>query len=253
MVTGLDIFRVHFQQYTDRFVLIGGTACTLLMDEAGIDFRATKDLDIVLCVEALDREFCRVFWDFIHLGQYQHQQKSTGKKLFYRFHDPVDKSYPAMLELFSRVPDALALPNEAHLTPIPINEEIASLSAILLDTEYYHLLHAGKRIIDGLPVVTPEYLIPLKARAWLDLTALRQTGVNIQSGDITKHRNDLFRLYRLLSPVTRITLPATVREDLWRFLQLTEAENNFNPANVGLRNSSIEEICATLRVIYGSA
>jgi hypothetical protein len=32
--------------------LIGGTACIVIMQEAGLDFRATKDLDIVLYVEA---------------------------------------------------------------------------------------------------------------------------------------------------------------------------------------------------------
>ena len=27
MVKGLDIFRAHFQNFADRYVLIGGTAC----------------------------------------------------------------------------------------------------------------------------------------------------------------------------------------------------------------------------------
>jgi len=31
MVKGLDIFRVHFQDYADRYVLIGGTACDIAM------------------------------------------------------------------------------------------------------------------------------------------------------------------------------------------------------------------------------
>ena len=48
MVRGLDVFRRHFAGHTDQFVLIGGTAATLAMAEAGLDFRATKDLDIVL-------------------------------------------------------------------------------------------------------------------------------------------------------------------------------------------------------------
>lgn len=48
MVKGLDIFRQHFAAVADQYVLIGGTAATLAMEEAGLDFRATKDLDIVL-------------------------------------------------------------------------------------------------------------------------------------------------------------------------------------------------------------
>jgi len=31
------------------------------MDEAGVDFRVTKDFDIVLCVEALDTSFADAF------------------------------------------------------------------------------------------------------------------------------------------------------------------------------------------------
>lgn len=54
----------------------------LVMEDAGIDFRATKDLDIVLCVEALNKEFVAVFWQFVEAGGYQHRQRSTGKEIF---------------------------------------------------------------------------------------------------------------------------------------------------------------------------
>mgnify|MGYP003526913084 CR=1 FL=1 len=48
MVRGLDVFREHFAGHADQFVLIGGTAATLAMEEAGLEFRATKDLDIAM-------------------------------------------------------------------------------------------------------------------------------------------------------------------------------------------------------------
>lgn len=47
MVRGLDVFREHFRAFSDRYVLIGGTACEIVMREAGLGFRVTKDLDIV--------------------------------------------------------------------------------------------------------------------------------------------------------------------------------------------------------------
>ena len=71
MVKGLDLFRAHFRDFADRYVLIGGTACDLIMDEAGLEFRATKDLDIVLCIEALDLSFAKAFWEFVEAGQYR--------------------------------------------------------------------------------------------------------------------------------------------------------------------------------------
>lgn len=36
MVRGLDIFRSWFAEYADQYVLIGGTAASLSMEEAGL-------------------------------------------------------------------------------------------------------------------------------------------------------------------------------------------------------------------------
>ncbi|MGA2143218.1 MAG: hypothetical protein ABSG94_12480, partial [Brevinematales bacterium] len=149
--------------------IIGGTACDILFDEAGIIFRATKDLDLVLCVESLSSDFIQAFWEFIRNGRYQNRQKSTGKKLFYRFYNPEDNTYPTMIELFSRIPDALDFKGSGFITPIPAEGGIPSLSAILLDDDYYYFLLSGKIVIDGITLLKPEYLIPIKARAWLDL------------------------------------------------------------------------------------
>jgi hypothetical protein len=81
MVKGLDRFKEHFAEYSDRYVLIGGTASSMSMEEVGVEFRGTKDLDLVLCVEAFDPQFAEVFWEFIRLGKYETRQKSTGKRL----------------------------------------------------------------------------------------------------------------------------------------------------------------------------
>ena len=42
MVKGLEIFRQHFRDYADRYLLIGGAACDLVMSAAALPFRATK-------------------------------------------------------------------------------------------------------------------------------------------------------------------------------------------------------------------
>ena len=54
MIQGLDKFEAHFAQHTKSFALIGGVACHQWLASQGLEFRATKDLDIVLIVEALD-------------------------------------------------------------------------------------------------------------------------------------------------------------------------------------------------------
>lgn len=62
---------------------IGGTAATLALEEAGLEFRATKDLDIVLHVEALTPRFGEVFWRFIDAGGYEIRQVAdTGRPVF---------------------------------------------------------------------------------------------------------------------------------------------------------------------------
>lgn len=73
MIKGMDKFRQHFGSFSDRYVLIGGAASDLIMTEAGAEFRATKDLDIVLCLEVFDKNFVEAFWAFIKAGGYKNQ------------------------------------------------------------------------------------------------------------------------------------------------------------------------------------
>jgi hypothetical protein len=249
MVKGLDVFREHFREFADRYVLIGGAACDLIMDDAGLDFRATKDLDIVLCVEALDLSFAKAFWAFIESGQYQLQEAATGKKRFYRFQKPGNDKYPFMLELFSRVPDALQIAEGSHLTPIPIDEEVSSLSAILLDEAYYDWIHSGKREIEGVPIVGPEYLVPLKAKAWLDLLARSDAGEGIDSKTIKKHKNDVFRLFQVIGREVRINPPKPIIEDMRTFVEQMATEKVDLKA-LGFGSGSLGDVIEGLRKIY---
>lgn len=98
------MFRERFAGYEDRYVLIGGTASLLAMRSAGLPFRATKDLDMVLCIEALDGRFVETFWAFVREGGYARRERAQGPRRYYRFHKPVNESYPAMIELFSASP-----------------------------------------------------------------------------------------------------------------------------------------------------
>lgn len=118
MVRGLEIFRTHFAGHADQYVLIGGTAATLAMERTGLEFRATKDLDIVLHIEALRPEFGAVFWSFVEAGGYEVRPASAfGKPVLYRFQKPADPRFPAMLELFCRAPDGIELAEGSHFRP----------------------------------------------------------------------------------------------------------------------------------------
>lgn len=218
MVKGLEVFRDRFRDFSDSYILIGGSACSLAMDEVGQDFRATKDLDIVLCVEALTTEFFHAFWTFIEEGRYTHRQKSSDRNILYRFFNPENDSFPYMIELFSRMPDISGFEVTGTLTPIPAGEDASSLSAILLDTDYYDFLHRGIKHTDGVSYAGPEIIIPLKAKAWIDLTARKGRGEPVDSRDIKKHLKDIPVLFRIVSPESAMDLPETIARDLEQFL-----------------------------------
>ena len=46
MVTGIDSFKEWFKGSEEQYAIIGGTTCDILMTEEGLDFRATKDIDL---------------------------------------------------------------------------------------------------------------------------------------------------------------------------------------------------------------
>lgn len=250
MIRGLDIFREHFADFTDHYVLIGGSASEIVMKEAGVDFRATKDLDIVLCIEVLDKEFAEVFWAFVQAGGYEVQEKSSGKKIFYRFTKPADAAYPIMLELFSRNPDNLVLGDDSQLTPIPVAEDASSLSAILMDENYYQFLHQHKITIDGISVVKQECIIPLKARAWLDLNKRKEEGERVDSKNIKKHKNDVFRLFQVISPELRVELSQAIADDMILFFENLAEEPDLPLKDFGLEGLGVIDVIDALRNVY---
>ncbi len=250
MVKGIDIFRSHFAEFGEQYVLIGGTAATLAMADAGLEFRATKDLDIVLHIEALTPAFGAAFWSFVEKGGYEIRQASdTGKPILYRFQKPALAGFPAMLELFCRAPEGIHLTEGAHLTPIPFEEAVTSLSAILLDDEYYAFILGGRRNIDGLPWIGAEQLIPLKARAWLDLSSRRAAGNRVDSKDIRKHGNDVIRLSQLLAPETQVSLSPHIGSDLDSFLKGLVADETHNPKELQI-DLSLAEVVDRVRRAY---
>ncbi|HJD45462.1 MAG TPA: hypothetical protein H9909_01330 [Candidatus Mediterraneibacter norfolkensis] len=250
MVTGLESFRRWFAEYTDQYTIIGGTACDLLMSEDGLEFRATRDIDMVLIVESLTPEFGHRFWEYVNAADYEHRNKSTGEPQFYRFSKPSSQDYPYMIELFSGRVDAIELPEDAVLTPLPLDDEISSLSAILMDSDYYQFLQEGKVVLNDIPILDAGYLIPFKAKAWLDLTERKEQGEHVDSKNIRKHKNDVFRLSILLTPDTKVIPPSSIQRDLETFFSAMEKET-VDLKSFGIRSQGLKEIIQKMKLIYG--
>jgi hypothetical protein len=250
MVLGFESFKKWFESYADHFVIIGGAACDILMAEDGRAFRATKDIDMVLLAEILSADFGRRFWGYIQEGGYRRKNKSSGETQFYRFIEPMNSEYPHMIELFSRRPESIVLPTDAVLTPIPIDDDISSLSAILMDDEYYEFLHLGRTIVDGIPVLSATHLIPFKAKAWLDLRSRKARGEAVDERHIRKHKNDVFRLMQLLPDETKVKMSSAIADDMLAFFDAMAREED-NLKSLGLpydKEAALERLRAVFQI-----
>ena len=241
MVKGIDTFRRYFTEYEEQYVLIGGAACDIVFESNDTAFRATRDLDMVLIVEALTPEFGEKFWEFIQDGGYRNKSTNGQKPQFYRFDKPENDAYPKMIELFCR--SNFELREMTGITPIHIDDEVSSLSAILLNDDYYRILLEGKVVRNGLSVLRPEYLILFKAKAFLDLKQRKDRGEAVDSKNISKHKNILRIAAELVLERTG-ELPEAVETDIRAFIDLL-AQDPFDSNSLkayGLSNDEVVEV-----------
>ena len=249
MVEGIEQFIKHFDIFHGAFVVIGGTACAAVLEDAGLLFRTTKDIDIVLIAEALDESFMEAFWNFIEEGQYLIRESAEGKRILYRFEKPQRQGFPPCLELFSR---ALLKGNPSHGHKLKVQAPGARhyLSAILMDDDYYHFAGEGIQRIEGIPVADAIHLIPLKAKAWLDMSTRRAAGGVVDSRDIEKHRKDILRLFAVIEPGTQIKIPEKIQAGLAIFLIEGFKDWEPNMKSLGLGSIGLSETADGLRNVY---
>ena len=149
----------------------------------------------------------------IHCGD-----PSYGGAMYGCPHSPKSKEYPYMIEIFSRNPDFIILEDDAVLTPLPIDDEISSLSAILLNEAYYELLKTGQMMVD--------------------------------SKNIKKHKNDVFRLAQLITANTRQVLSPEIAEDMKKFLSEI-ADETVDLKSLGIRGTDKKKMTDMLYQCYG--
>lgn len=246
MVRGLDSFRDKFQNFGDCYTVIGGTACDILMTDADKEFRLTKDIDMILILEDRQVEFTKVFWEYIKEGGYKCGWKNHDDMCFYRFTEPT-AGYPIMIELFSRKP-GYHLAVEEGIIPIHIDDDTSSLSAILLDDDFYNFMLRGRRSVEGITVLGAEYIIPFKMYAWLDLRRRKAAGEHVNKKDYNKHKNDVFRLYGIVNTDSHIPVDGLVKESIHKFIE-TVKEEPVRTEQFGLKES-MEEILKNYDKMY---
>ena len=194
---GLEKFREAFAEFTDNYVVIGGTACDIAMTGTVVRPRATHDIDMIVIAENITEAFGERLWQFVREAGYRpekrkHIEGEPAKYELYRFLDG-KVGYPEMIELLSRHPDVLGEPKGFVIEPLPLGNDTSSMSAIMMDDDFYHFTIEHSRLTDGIRHADPVALVALKAKAYLNLVADKQSGKHVNSKDIKKHRSDVLK------------------------------------------------------------
>lgn len=108
------------------------------------------------------------------------------------------------------------------IIPVHIDDEISSLSAIVLNDDFYNFMMQGRRLVSEISILDAAYLIPFKMFAWIDLTNRRAAGEHVNERDLKKHKNDVFRLLEIIPEGTSIAVNGLVREkwqNFWKELK----------------------------------
>ena len=221
-MVGLDKFKEAFEAYSDSYVIIGGTACDITLTGTDMRPRATHDIDMIVIVERMTPEFGEHFWDFIHEAGYRPEKRrqNDGESPQYELYRFVDgkPGYPEMIELLSRHPDILGMPKGHVIEPLPIDDNVSSLSAIIMDDDYYRFTIEHSKLTDGIRHADSAALIGLKARAYLNLKQDKEEGRHVNSKDIKKHRSDVLKNVAIME-MNSVEAPSSIVECIHNFVQ----------------------------------
>lgn len=257
-VRGIDGFREFFKDYADSFAVIGGCACAEWCGQMDVDFRATQDVDMVLLLESKASGFFARFWEYVRFAGYElTRRKGDESTRLFRFIKPRDVfAFPKQIELLTGI-DNLEIPDDVRVVHLSLEDEVYSLSAILMHSEYYGLVMKHRSVSQlGLPVVNMEILPLLKMKAYLNLLKDVQEGRFVSEHDRTKHRNDVFQLAVLLPASSRVELSEAVKNDVRVFLDLFSPESadwesvRQHLSHYIVQVPSTEELLSRLRSFY---
>lgn len=251
VVIGIDTFRDAMMGFEDKYVLIGGGACSLLFEGTPRDFRPTRDLDVIVMAASDDVEFGRTLWSFVRAGGYTCGVREDGSVRYYRFSLPSERvgsgaRLPAEIELFSRAP--WPVEEGVEVVPIPFDDDLSSLSAILLDEGYFEFIRHGIVSRHGVPVPDALHIIPLKMRAHTDLNKRHDAGEHVRRKNLTKHRADVLSLSDLLTDGDSCALPDVIAADANEFLDGLE---RYASTVRRKERPRILEVASFLKDVYG--
>jgi hypothetical protein len=94
-----------------------------------------------------------------------------------------------------------------------------------------------------------ETVILFKIKAWLDLRDRKKAGEQIDSRNIRKHKNDVFRLLVNVMPSSQLDISEEIKADVVEFLSLIN-EDKPDLRNLGIRGADFKEMLQLIRSIF---
>ncbi|AGH95982.1 hypothetical protein [Pseudobdellovibrio exovorus] len=252
MVHGLKHFADRLAEFKDHYVLVGGVAGDMLMDAIGGEFRATKDLDIVVFMKP-DQNFLSALAVYIKEGEYENKEKSDGSPQFFRFNKPRKLEFPKQIELFSKKPEDLKLLEDQHIIPIQNIEAGTQFSGILLEDEYYDLIKSNAQDGENCKYITAVAQIPLKARAFNELRDRSARGISVDERDIRKHRNDILLFSAALPNGGAFKLTGLPQAHLAEYIRVvSEMETDIGIKDFCKQNNlgTLADVIASVKTFY---
>lgn len=222
---GIERIREFLGEFKTNYVIIGGTAVNLNLNRAALNERTTKDVDIIVICEALTSDYLARFWEMIRAGGYTpatvYVPDGTTRRVLYRFVNPTDSSFPDYIELFSRTIDDISVPENMHPIHINSEDEVSSISALLLNDDYYHYAVSHSIDFDGVQALNPPSLILLKAKAYVSNYRRKEAGEDVRQDNIDKHKRDVYRMTLLMDdrPMEEPIIQS-MKDDLNEFIRL---------------------------------
>lgn len=254
---GLDKFREYMSGFRSHYVVIGGMATVLTLEERGLPARATKDVDMIVICQPETKFYMKRFWEFIKAGGYKlwkPDDDEAAPPCFYRFIQPENREFPSQIELFSKVPEDIEVPEDVHIVHIPMEGYTSSFSAIVMDDAYYDFAISHSEIVGDIRILKAEALVVLKAVAFLENLHRKEKGVAVDQKNIDKHKKDVYRLAYVFDGTERYDVGKTIKASLKEFIDEVE-KNPIDGKNMmrgqGVPPMPMNEFIRLIRRMFG--
>lgn len=215
---GLGHFQEYCKEFDEQYVVVGGFATVMLLDEELGEGhgKATFDIDLVLLTNN-SVELAQKIKQYITDGKYDIQVGEKDQYKYYRFNNPKEENFAKEIEIFASNENELKLDDGQRILPIDPEEGLYSLSAIMLDPEYFEMIKNNVNKSTEAPCTNTQATIMLKMSAFYDLKKK-------EDNKWKKHRRDILKLSLLLTGEEEIKLIGRMKEDFDSFIQHLKEE-----------------------------